>query len=411
MMYPVFEGLAQGIERRIAADPASATARKAFALAVARIGMRLFAPGARLAWCGVLAPFDLLAALGVDSCFVEFVGAMLSSTGTVTPSLEKAEGLGYAAEACGYHRAVMGATAQGILPRPEFLVATSAPCNGGLAVVEDLARQFGRDLFVLHIPHGEDDEAVWWLSAQLRELVRFVERRTGQRLDPGRLRAAIERTNRAREALAEVGALARLVPSPVRPRDLMNLAFVVSLLLGKEEGVALAETYRDEYRRKVEQGVPGIPDERLRLLWIQNRIQFRHGLEAMLAERYGALIVVDELNDVGWWDPIDPDDPWEGLARRMLHNPLNGEVARRIVNLQRLAREYRVDGAIHPCHWGCRQGTGARGLLANGLRAAGVPMLALEVDCVDARNFSPGQLQTRIEAFMEMLPARRGAAA
>ncbi len=45
---------------------------------------------------------------------------------------------------------------------------------------------------------------------------------------------------------------------------------------------------------------------------------------------------------------------------------------------------------------------------AGGLKAAGVPLLNLEVDCVDPRNFSQGQLMTRLEAFIEMIVSLRG---
>jgi benzoyl-CoA reductase/2-hydroxyglutaryl-CoA dehydratase subunit BcrC/BadD/HgdB len=82
-------------------------------------------------------------------------------------------------------------------------------------------------------------------------------------------------------------------------------------------------------------------------------------------------------------------------------------VEHRIGYLQELARSYRVDGAINPCHWGCRQGTGARGLIQEGLREIGVPVLNLEVDCVDERNFSEGQLRTRLQAFIETLEGNR----
>jgi len=110
----------------------------------------------------------------------------------------------------------------------------------------------------------------------------------------------------------------------------------------------------------------------------QNRIQFKNPLEQMLEEEYGAAIVSDEFNDVPW-DAIDPDDPYTGLAQRILSNCLTGSAEHRIGALQRLAREYRIDGAINPCHWGCRQGTGARGLIEKGLNEVGVPVLNLEV--------------------------------
>ncbi|MCK5311092.1 MAG: 2-hydroxyacyl-CoA dehydratase, partial [Desulfobacteraceae bacterium] len=54
-------------------------------------------------------------------------------------------------------------------------------------------------------------------------------------------------------------------------------------------------------------------------------------------------------------------------------------------------------------HWGCRQGTGIRGLISQGLKKVNVPVLNLEIDCVDSRNLAKGQIETRLEAFIEML--------
>jgi len=70
-----------------------------------------------------------------------------------------------------------------------------------------------------------------------------------------------------------------------------------------------------------------------------------------------------------------------------------------------LAKEYSVNGAINPAHWGCRQSGGARVLFKEALQKVGVPLIHLDVDCVDERNYSHGQILTRLEAFMEMLTA------
>jgi hypothetical protein len=155
----------------------------------------------------------------------------------------------------------------------------------------------------------------------------------------------------------------------------------------------------------LEKGISGIPNERIRLLWIQNRIQFKNPLIDILETQYNASIVSDELNDITW-DPIDPDDPYIGLARRAISIPFNGQGGRRIRHLQQMAKDYKIDGAINPCHWGCRQGSGARGLISKGLGEIGIPVLNLEVDCIDSRNFAEGQLKTRLEAFTEMLDHR-----
>jgi len=406
MILPYFQNLAAGLEAKLAASPPEIIARKRFALEIANLGIRLFSGKERVAWCGVLAPFDLLQAMGVTSCFAEFVGALLAGTGAVETFLTDAEDAGYSTDGCSYHRAVLGAARQGLMPDPDFLIGTTAPCTGGLAVIENLAQQFKKDLFVLHIPHTDDETAVSHLAAELEQMVAFVSEHTGEPLGPARLSASIRNTNRMRDAMLQTYASAAQVPSPARTRDLVNYGIVMSLLLGTDTGVEVAETYRDELARKVAQGIAGRPNEQLRLLWLQNRVQFKTPLESLIEEEHGAAIVVDEFNDITW-DAIDPDDPYPGLARRILSICFVGPATGRITNLQRLAREYKVDGAINPCQWGCRQGAGARGLVADGLKEIGVPVLNLEVDCVDPRNFAEGQLRTRLEAFLEMLSERR----
>ena len=401
-MQAYFQQLLAGLDARLKqAAPGEPIARKALVREVARLGTRLYSEEGGVAWCGVLAPFDVLHAMGLTSCFVEFVGAMLASVGAADPALVSAEDAGYSTDSCGYHRAVTGAALKGMMPVPDCLIATSAPCTGGLAVIDNLARHFDRPLYVLDIPQHDGPQAEAYLTDQLREMTDFVASHTGRSLDRERLAEAIELTNRARALLLEVYELARAVPSPGRPRDMVNFALLESLLLGTEGAVEVARIYRDELAA----GAADQTREDVRLMWLQNRIQFRHPLDQLLNEELHAPVVVDELNDIAW-DPIDPDDPFPGLARRMMSISLVGPVDRRVATLQRLARDYRVDGAINPCHWGCRQGTGSRGLIERGLLEVDVPVLNLEVDCIDKRSFSEGQLRTRLEAFVEMLQSR-----
>jgi len=406
MMLEYFKALASGIEAKLSQSGQETIARKKYALEVARLGIRLFSGERNVAWCGVIIPFDLLNAMDVTSCFVEFVGAMLASTGGTEAILEDAESQGYSTDLCTYHRAVVGAMKKGLMPEPSFLIATTAPCSGGLSTVENLAHHFKKDLFVVHIPYGHDRQSIEYLADQYKAMVDFVSQHTHQPLDPSKLRQTIESTNKARELMKEVYELARNVPSPARQNDLTNFSLVMALLMGTDNAVEVASTYRDEFARKVQSGIPGIPGEKVRLLWFQNRIQFRNPLLKMLEEEFHAAIVIDELNQINW-DPIDPDKPFESLAARTLANPLIGPVERRIENLKKLARSYKVDGVIQPCHWGCRQGTGARGMIEEGLGKAGIPVLNLEVDCVDPRNFAEGQLRTRLQAFIEMILNRK----
>ncbi len=402
MMLQYFEGLVQGLEAKLAKADSPYVARKRYALEVARLGTKLFHPDTRVAWCGIAVPFDLLHAMDVTSCFVEFVGAMLASTGDVEPMLESAEQHGFSTDSCSYHRSVLGAADQGLMPEPDFLIGTSCPCAGGLAVIENLAHHFKKPLHVVHIPSNRGPEAVRYLAEQYRAMADFVAEHTGVPLDHDALRESLVRTNHMRELQVETNRLAAQSPTPARRKDMINLGIVLTLFYGSEGGLEVIRTYRDELAAILERRPEDAPPEAVRLLWLQNRIQFKHPLLDFLYDDLGAAVVADELNDVPW-EPLDPEDPFTSLARRALSIPLVGPVDWRIERLRHVAKDYQVDGAINPTQWGCRQGSGSRGLIADGLRKDGVPVLNLEVDCIDPRSFAEGQLKTRLEAFVEML--------
>lgn len=405
MMKQYFDDLVNGIEAKLAETPDSKSPRKMYALEIAKLGSRLYSGENRVAWCGLAAPFDVLSTMGVTSCFVEFIGAMLASTGTAGEFLEEAEHSGFAADICGYHRSVMGATFKGLMPEPDFLIGTTLPCSGGIAVMENLAGHFNKDLFVLNVPQEQTENGITYLADQIKQMVRFVSEHTGTALDEEKLRAAIIKTNHAREILEKVYQLAKQVPSPANSKMLANFGIVMALLMGTDAAVNVAQTYYDEFAKRVKNNIGGAKNEQIRLMWIQNRIQFKNQLVETLEKEFNAVIVIDELNDITW-DPIDPDDPYTGLAKRAISIPFNGEAGRRIDHLKKLAKDYKIDGAINPCNWGCRQGTGARGLITEGLKEINVPVLNLEVDCIDRRTFAEGQIKTRMEAFIEMLDSR-----
>ncbi len=405
MMRDHFNGLVTGIEKSIEENPEAVSPRKRYTLEVARLGTRLYSEESKVAWCGIVAPFDILNAMGITSCFVEFIGAMLASTGVVGEFMEEAEHSGYAPDICAYHRSVIGAAMKGLMPVPEILIATTCPCTGGLSTMENLSRIFEKEMFILNIPNEMTAKSVEYLADQLRDMVSFVEAHTGEKLEPGKLALSIEKTNRARELLIEVYDLASRVPSPATSKEMGNFGIVMPLFFGTDGGIEVAETYRDTFRNRVEMKKGGLNDEQQRLIWIQNRIQFKNPIINMMEENYGAAVVIDELNDITW-GPIDPGDPYPGIAKRCISIPFNGSIQNRIEHIKMLSRKYSVDGAVFPGHWGCRQGTGSRGLIEAGLKDMGIPMLNLDMDCVDTRNYAGGQVRTRVEAFMETLGNR-----
>jgi benzoyl-CoA reductase/2-hydroxyglutaryl-CoA dehydratase subunit BcrC/BadD/HgdB len=69
-----------------------------------------------------------------------------------------------------------------------------------------------------------------------------------------------------------------------------------------------------------------------------------------------------------------------------------------------LAGEFKVDGVISQIIRYCVPYAHDLPLLTDRLKARGIPTLALDVEYGTSRS---GQIQTRVQAFMEMLEARR----
>ncbi len=401
MMYDYFKNMVDGVSQKLLQDPDSINAKKKYVLEIAKIGQKLYTRDEKIAWCGVTIPFDLLNSMGITSCFVEFVGAMLSSNETAPIFIKEAEDSGYAPDSCAYHRAVTGAMLKDIMPEPDFIIGSSSPCTAGLAVMEDMARRFKKDFFILNVPQNNSKESVKFLTDQIKEMTRFITAHTQKPLSMEKLGMALEFFNESSLILKDIYNLAKQTPSPVDNKLLKDFGTVIGLIMGTRKGVEICQAFKDELIDRIESKKIDPSKEKIRIMWIQNRIQYKFPIEKML-EDFGVKIVIDELNDVTW-EPMDPDNPFESIAKRIISIPYSLGTTERIAHMQMLAREYKLDGAINPCHWGCRQGTGVRGLTTKGLKDVNVPVLNLEIDCVDSRNLAQGQIETRLEAFVEML--------
>ena len=393
-----FEQLETSLKNKL---ESKVTARRKFVYEIARIGSRIFDNDWSIAWTTVFVPYEILNSMSVSGMFVEFFGAMLAGTGMSSKYLNLSESKGFSTDSCSYHRTIIGAAMDGLLPEPDVLIGASIPCNGGVKALKRIGEIFDKDVFILNIPIEITPDAVDYLTDQYKEMIKYVENETGRKLDYDKLKKTIKYNNQAREYLIEANNLCKNVPCPANSNDLKNFIIYV-LLQGTEESVEVAKLFRDEFKFRVENGLTGLSEEKFRLMWIQNRIQFKTDILDILEEKFGANIVIDELNHI-WWEPMDESQPLRSLASRMLTHPIVGPAERRLEVITQLAQEYKIDGAVNPAHWGCRQSAGARVLFKDALQKIGIPLIHLDVDCVDQRNYAPGQIMTRLEAFLEML--------
>jgi benzoyl-CoA reductase/2-hydroxyglutaryl-CoA dehydratase subunit BcrC/BadD/HgdB len=68
--------------------------------------------------------------------------------------------------------------------------------------------------------------------------------------------------------------------------------------------------------------------------------------------------------------------------------------------------EYHIDGALLFATPACRHANGAYRLLQDSLADLDIPLLTLDMDIGDGREYSPEQTRTRLEGFIEVLEQR-----
>ncbi|MFW6112647.1 MAG: 2-hydroxyacyl-CoA dehydratase subunit D [Chloroflexota bacterium] len=131
-----------------------------------------------------------------------------------------------------------------------------------------------------------------------------------------------------------------------------------------------------------------------------------------IIEDQGGIVVTDELctSTRYWGDPVVLDgtsSPVEAISRRYLNNfPCarmfpSDERFDRIIDL---AKEFRVDGVISQIVRYCVPYCHDLPILTERLKAEGIPTLALDVEYGTPGS---GQIQTRVQAFIEMLEGKK----
>lgn len=411
----------------IVATYQSGTARRYLESHALRASLDLYKPGAFVPWVSYLFPPEIAASYGLTPLIPEVAAATLTGT-DFRPEVEAAMNrLPLSRDTCSYHRAAKAALGAGLLPPPSVCLGTTPLCLGKECLLDAAALQHGVPYDAVRVPLPPDEgpasaEAVADVADQLREVHARLGELTGRRAALGR---AVALSNRASAAWSEVCARRLDGRLLLNGRQTFSFTFLGQVLWGTEAGakgfeklltrrgmrdILLAERAdggtsdrgdgggrgRDSSRPRRDDASP-----RPRLLWLHTMPHHDRTLFDLIAERGGA-VVFEEMARVHL-EPLDPADPFPGMARRLIEHPLWGSASRRARLVLDLVHSGDIDGVVHFNHWGCRHGLGTLPVLRDSLAAAGVPFVALDGDALDQPSRSPNGATTQLEAFLEML--------
>jgi hypothetical protein len=301
-------------------------------------------------------------------------------------------------------------------------VGINTPCDSQVSIINAMAEQRNRaPLFVIDVPSYDDERTFNHVAAQFKELIPFLEKHTGRKMDWDKLRQVCETTNRTSEHLWQWMEW-RSVPPTMQPSKLCAVTMVLMISFsGSDIGEDMARSLAEDARKKVQSGVRYF-DEKVRAIWYQDPVWWDIQLYDWLEAELGLSIPIDIFGyyaSEGLIDTTSEETILYGLARRMVNcHPMSrqfrGTMKRYIDDFMQLHQRFRADCGIMAGHIACKHSWGGVGLFKEACKKAGVPLLVFEFDMFDSRILARKELQFEVKRFVNeiVLPgkARKGGA-
>ena len=365
-------------------------------------------PSKPLVWRNLFFPAEILNAMGCRIRTLETYAALFGRRADkVKEALGRAAQKGFDGQTCSFLRMLEGME----LDKPDFVVSTVQPCQQAERVFADLVREHGIPdrLYSLQTPvNSQARNAVEMVADGLAEAVSEMEKSFGRKLDPGRLEEACVLSNEAADLARKCADLRFTSPPLVRGSEAIYNAVVFSQLWGTQDLVDIQKAYYEELLAKKAWAEQRYSiDDTHRLLWLHLPPFYDTKHLDFIETTCNAPIVFEETNFVGW-GPLDPKDPYRSLARKLLESGFL-DPALRVEYVKRAVPAGRFNGVILYTHGFGRCSLADRALskhLRETLDLIGVPLLALEGDCMDA-SIDPCSTTTKISSFVEALNLNR----
>jgi benzoyl-CoA reductase/2-hydroxyglutaryl-CoA dehydratase subunit BcrC/BadD/HgdB len=336
---------------------------------------------------------------------------------------------GYPANSCKYCSLGLACTLAndpetapwGGLPKPAVLVARLT-CDCIQHVFGQWAKALGSEFFAMEAPAWPEKDPEWYahskqdwrrvyqpdrISLMVREmhdLIALLERRTGRKFEEEKLHYLMERINEQEGYLWEAAqAVGKARPCPVSIAEQMSNTMIPQWHRGSDWAVSHAKRFRDEVIDRIDQGLGASSNEKLRLMWIGAGLWHDPGFYQALEESLGAVFV---------WSMYMPftgpayirelqGNAMDALASRIasmnevLHLPpwMNGWMTNE-------AERCGIDAAVILLPPDNRLSQSGTKLTAHSLEEAGVPVLMIDADMVDAKNWDHDRMVGLVAQFL-----------
>lgn len=359
-----------------------------------------------VAWRSSFVPSEMLFALDIIPFPPESVISMFANSHLTDDILKIAEDYNHSRDTCSFLRGVAGSVINDYMPIPDFLIATSLYCHGSAQVFHSISKKYKKPFYYIDVPfHCDRPYAIDYVAKQIEEIMQKMAKVTGRNLDIDKLKEAIKYSNEARNYFLKVNELRKSKPTPMLGGEAIDYAIMLSHMFGCKEMAEVCKVLYEELSERVKNKIGSLDEERHRILWRQLRPYYSNEIFDYLERKHKAAVVFEEVNFIHWPE-MDSEEPFKSLAIRLLSNPPIDFSKKWLKVSIGFVNDYDVDGVIEFAHWGCRFLTANTQIVKDVLQNK--PVLVIDGDCIDRRDYSDAQIKTRIDAFIEILDRKKG---
>jgi benzoyl-CoA reductase/2-hydroxyglutaryl-CoA dehydratase subunit BcrC/BadD/HgdB len=344
----------------------------------------------------VFFPCEILHAMDITPMFPEALSVYIANTACEQVFADAAENADVPESFCSYHKIMIGLAETGVLPKPLLIANTTLACDANQLSFRRLAQELQIPHVVVDVPNNIGDDAVNYVAEQLRSVTAALEDVCHRKMNEDRLRATMCISDRSIKTYREYLELRANCSMPVTMSGELFSLSAVHVFLGTPQGEQFINALREAAEKAPKSR------SKKRILWLHTLPNWQDSMKAIFdkserCEIVGCDMTYDVLCD------MNPDEPYESMAKRVVYNINNGGAQRRIEAAIEYAKKLHADGVLVFCHWGCKQTQGMAQMAKKTLEAEGFPVLVLDGDGCDSRNVSDGQMVTRVNAFLEQL--------
>lgn len=354
------------------------------------------------AWANIFAPVEILQNFGIQPMSLECFSSFMAGFHIEDLLVDTAEKQGITETLCGYHKAFLGAGFLNLLPSPPLAVTTSTICDGNVQTFKSICNDKKVPLYIIDVPHDCTPDSLQYVTSQLYEFIHFVEDITHISFNEEILRATLARENASKTCYKKFLHFQkdRYYPSSLALQ--LYMLFASHLSIGSEETLAVYDLLLKDIQRYPK-------EDGLKIFWV-HLMPYHHKVLGQYFNFNPHYQIVSYDLNMDYMTMLDLSNPVQSLAKKLIDNLFNGNYQRKADFIAQKAKELECDAAIHFCHWGCKQSIGGVQLLKETLGNEGLPTLILDGDALDRRSSQDGQIQTRLEAFFEMIEKQKAGA-